>query len=47
MVTQHSNSPIREQMTREEFRVIWQSIHLKTTDEYAVVISKFKRTNFS
>ena len=36
METQHSNSPIREQMTREEFRVIWQSIHLKTTDEYAV-----------
>lgn len=36
MVTQNHNTHLREQMTHEEFRVIWQSIHLKTTDEYTV-----------
>lgn len=35
METQNHTSPM-QQMTREEFRVIWQSIHLKATDEYAV-----------
>ena len=25
-----------EPMTKDEFRVIWQSIHLKVTDEYTV-----------
>lgn len=30
------NYNLSEPMTKEEFRVIWQSIHLKATDEYTV-----------
>lgn len=30
-----NNNP-SEPMTKDEFRVIWQSIHLKVTDEYTV-----------
>ena len=35
MEAQNHNTPI-QQMTKEEFRVIWQSICLKATDVYAV-----------
>ena len=35
MEAQNQNTPIK-QMTKEEFRVIWQSICLKATDVYAV-----------
>lgn len=36
MGTQNQNSPMWQKMTRDEYRVIWQSIHLKATDVYAV-----------
>ena len=36
METQNHYSPMKQEMTKEEFRVIWQSIHLKATDEYAI-----------
>lgn len=36
METQNHYSPMKQEMTKEEFRVIWQSIHLKATDKYAI-----------
>lgn len=36
METINHNNSLRQQMTKEEFRVIWQSIHLKATDEYVI-----------
>lgn len=36
METQNISSPDGQNMTKDEFKVIWQSIHLRVTDEYAV-----------
>ena len=36
METQNHYSPMKQEMTKEEFRVIWQSIHLKATDKYTI-----------
>ena len=36
MDTQNISRPDGQNMTKDEFKVIWQSIHLRVTDEYAV-----------